>query len=215
MRISSGTFRSGQFSGMAAVLFGLVLGGCGGGMTATNTVPPQAPQTQSGSFAFVANVNSNNVSVFQVDASSGELVPVAGSPFPTDLGPEYLAVDASSKFLFVGNAGSNTVSAFQIDATSGKLTPAPGSPFVSGARPEGVAVDSMGRFVFVANQASGSISVFNIGASGALAPIAGSPFPASSPFDVAVNPTGTVLFASNFPDSMVSDLNTVSAFQMV
>jgi 6-phosphogluconolactonase len=217
MRISSGAFRCGQFAGVAAVLFGLVLGGCGGGMTATNTVSPQAPQmpqTQSGSFAFVANENSNNVSVFQVDASSGELVPVAGSPFPTDLGPEYLAVDASSKFLFVGNAGSNTVSAFQIDATSGKLTPAPGSPFVSGARPEGVAVDPMGRFVFVANQASGSISVLNIGANGALAPVAGSPFPASSPFDVVVNSAGTVLFASNFPDSMVSDLNTVSAFQI-
>jgi 6-phosphogluconolactonase len=181
-------------------------------MIATNTTPP--PAQQNASLAFVANTSSNTISAFQVDPISGKLFPVAGSPFPTDSGPEFLAVDASSKFLFVGNSGSQTVSAFQIDAASGALTPVPGSPFVTGARPEGVTVDPMGRFVFVGNQASSSISAFSIGTNGALAPVPGSPFAANSPFQLAINPSGTILFANNFPDSTVSDLNTVSAFQI-
>jgi DNA-binding beta-propeller fold protein YncE len=200
------------FSGIVAACLGLALAGCSGGMMATNTTPP--PAMQSANLAFVTNMNSNTVSAFRVDPTSGGLSPVAGSPFPTDSGPEFLAVAAGGKFLFVGNAGSNTLSAFQIDAASGALTPVLGSPFVSGARPEGVAVDPMGRFVFVGNQASSSISVFSISSNGALTPVPGSPFAANNPFELVTNPSGTILFVNNFPDSMVSDFNTVSAFQI-
>jgi 6-phosphogluconolactonase len=200
------------FSRTAAACLGLAIVGCSGGMMATNTTQP--PAMQSANFAFVTNTNSNTVSAFQVDSASGKLSTVAGSPFPTDTGPEFLAVAAGSKFLFVGNAGSDTVSAFQIDAASGTLTPVAGSPFVTGARPEGVTVDPMGRFVFVGNQASSSISVLRIASNGALTAVPGSPFAAKSPFQLVTNRQGTVLFVNNFPDSMASDFNTVSAFQV-
>jgi DNA-binding beta-propeller fold protein YncE len=196
---------------VGAVYLGLALAGCGGDMTATSSNAPAV--MQSAGLAFVTNINSNNVSAFQVDATSGKLAPV-GSPSPTDNGPEFLAVSPGGKFLFVGNSGSDTVSAFQIDAGSGALTAVAGSPFVTGTRPEGVAVDPRGRFVFVGNQGSSSISVFGIGTDGSLAPVPGSPFAAGSPFQLALSPSGTILFATNFPDSMVSDLNTVSAFQV-
>jgi len=196
-----------------ASLLVLTLAGCGGGMTAPNTTPP--PVAQNASFAFVSNTNSNNISVFQIDESTGKMAPVVGSPFPTgDSGPEFLAVDPSHKFLFVGNSGSSTVSAFQINNSTGALTPVAGSPFASRTRPEGVAVDPMGRFVFVSNQGANSISVFELGANGTLTPVVGSPFAAKSPFGLAVNPTGTVLYANNFPDSQAMDLNTVTAFQI-
>ena len=131
------------FSGAAAVCLGFALAGCGSSMISTNATP--APVMQDASLAFVANTSSNTISAFQVDPSSGKLFPVVGNPFPTDSGPEFLAVSAASKFLFVGNSGSRTVSAFQIDAASGALTVVPGSPFVTGARPEGVIADPMGR----------------------------------------------------------------------
>jgi YVTN family beta-propeller protein len=118
------------------------------------------------------------------------------------------------KFLFVSNQGANTVSAFSVNTATGMLTAIPGSPFATGARPTGIAVDPMGRFVFVANQAANSISAFTIAMNGALSPVARSPFTASNPFGLAVNPTGTVLFANNFPDSQTTDLNTVSSFQI-
>jgi 6-phosphogluconolactonase len=202
-----------RFGSAAASLLVLALAGCSGGMMAPNVTPP--PVAQNASFAFISNTNSNNISVFQIDESTGKMAPVVGSPFPVgDGGPEFLAVDPSHKFLFVGNSSGSTVSAFQINSSSGALTPVAGSPFASGTRPEGVAVDPMGRFVFVSNQGANSISVFTLGANGALAPVAGSPFPAKSPFGLAVNPTGTVLYANNFPDSSASDFNTVTAFQI-
>jgi len=178
-----------------------------------NVVPP--PVVGNAAFAFVADTDGNSISVFQVDEVAGKLAPVLGSPFPAGgNGPEFIAVDPAHKFLFAGNSRGNSVSAFQIDLTSGNLTPVAGSPFTSGNGPEGVAVDPQGRFVFVSNQAANSISVFALAANGSLTPVAGSPFAAKSPFGLAVNPAGTILYANNFPGSTSSDLNTVTAYQI-
>jgi 6-phosphogluconolactonase (cycloisomerase 2 family) len=190
-------------------LAGLVLllaNGCG----MSSSVAPQGTTT---SFAFVTNSASGTVSAFTV-SSTGMLSPVSGGLFSSGAGAEFLAFDSVHKLLFVSNQNDGTVSAFSVNASTGMLTATPGSPFATGARPTAIAVDPMGRFVFVANQAADSISAFIIGANGALSPAAGSPFTAGNPFGLAVNPAGTVLFASNFPDSQTSDLNTVSSFQI-
>lgn len=184
----------------------MMLNGCG--MGGKNPM-----QMATMGFAFVTNSGSGTVSAFAVD-TSGSLSLVAGAPFPAGAGAEFLAFDTMHKFLFVSNQGANSVSAFSVNTGTGTLTAVAGSPFATGARPTGIAVDPMGRFVFVANQAADSISVFSIGANGALSPVAGSPFTAGNPFGLAVNAAGTLLFASNFPDSSVSDLNSVSAFQI-
>jgi 6-phosphogluconolactonase (cycloisomerase 2 family) len=182
----------------------LLVWGCGG----VNS--PSAPGLTT-SFAFVGNSGSGTVSAFAV-SSTGGLSVVSGSPFTAGAGAEFMAFDSVHKFLFVSNQQANTVSVFSVNTGTGTLSAVPGSPFATGARPTGVAVDSMGRFVFVANQAANSIAVFSIGANGVLTPVAGSPFAASSPFGLTINPAGTVLYASNFPDSQVSDFKTVSAF---
>jgi 6-phosphogluconolactonase (cycloisomerase 2 family) len=164
-------------------------------------------------FAFVTNSGSGSVSALAMD-SSGSLSLVAGSPFPAGAGAEFLAFDSVHKFLFVSNQNANTVSAFSVNTGTGMLTAIPGSPFATGSRPIGIAIDPAGKFVFVANQAADSISVFSIGANGSLSPVAGSPFTAGNPYGLAMNAAGTILFANNFPDSSISDLNTVSAFQI-
>ena len=193
------------FAGLLILVF-LQLNGCG----MMNTSMSQGP---TASFAFVTNSGSGTVSVFAV-SNSGMMSPISGSPFSAGAGAEFVAFDSVHKFLFVSNQGANTVSAFSVNTATGMLTAIPGSPFATGARPTGIAVDPMGRFVFVANQAANSISAFLIGANGTLSPVAGSPFTASNPFGLAVNPAGTVLFANNFPDSQTTDLNTVSSFQI-
>jgi 6-phosphogluconolactonase len=195
---------------MALLTF--VCAACQGSSMQTSTPPP--PTLQNPDFAFVANTNSNTISAFQLDPNTGTLAPLPGSPFAAGSEPEFMTADASGKFLFVANSGSGNVSAFQIAAQTGVLTPAPGSPFASGSRPEGIAIDPLGKFVFVGNQASNSISVFSVATDGSLTPISGSPFPSAHPFGLVMNPSGTILYANNFPDSMAADLNTVSAFQM-
>ena len=193
----------------ALMISGLImLGGCNGMM---GNPPGAAGQTTA--FAFVSNSGSGTVSAFAV-SNSGGLSVVPGSPLTAGSGAEFMAFDPVHKLLFVSNQGANTLSAFSVNTSTGMLTPISGSPFAVETRPTAVAVDPAGRFVFVANQAASSISVFSIGSSASLTPVAGSPFPAASPYGLAVNPAGTVLYASNFPDSTVSDLNTLSAFSI-
>jgi 6-phosphogluconolactonase len=182
--------------------------GCSGMM-----VNPPGVAGQTTAFAFVSNSGSGSVSAFAI-SSTGGLSVAPGSPFAAGAGAEFMAFDSVHKLLFISNQGANSLSVFSVNTGTGMLTSVQSSPFPTGARPTSVAVDAAGRFVFVANQAASSISAFSIGANGGLTAVAGSPFAASSPFGLAVNPAGTVLYASNFPDSSVADLNTVSAFSI-
>lgn len=184
----------------------LSLGGCNGMMH-------NMPSAANSSFAFVTNSGSGTVSAFTI-SNSGAMSPVSGSPFTAGVGSEFLAYDPVHKLLFVSNQGADSLSVFGVDTSSGKLGQISGSPVPTGARPTGVVADAAGRLVFVANQAANSISVFSISSGGGLTPVSGSPFPASSPFGLAINSSGTVLYASNFPDSSASDLNSVSAFSI-
>jgi YVTN family beta-propeller protein len=46
-----------------------------------------------GSFAYVANQNSNDVSVYRIDSTTGALTQVAGSPFAAGTNPRSIAID--------------------------------------------------------------------------------------------------------------------------
>jgi len=109
-------------------------------------------------FAYVANFGSNNISAYAIDATSGALKPVKGSPFAAGTSPIGLVIDPKGKFAYVPNHGSGNVSAYAIDATSGALTPVTGSPFAAGSNPYFGAVDPNGKFVYVADNGSNNVS---------------------------------------------------------
>lgn len=77
-----------------------------------------------------------------IDASTGALSPVPGSPFATDTLSVEVAVDPSGKFVYVANGDppANNISAFAIDPSTGALTPVPGSPFAVGPNPQSIVV---------------------------------------------------------------------------
>jgi 6-phosphogluconolactonase (cycloisomerase 2 family) len=62
----------------------------------------------TGVYVYVANKGSNNISAFALNASSGQLTAIAGSPF-NSVGqlPIAFANDSSKKYLAVINSGSN------------------------------------------------------------------------------------------------------------
>ena len=184
-----------------------------------------SPVTYTPKFAYVTDVaccggpgESGALSGYTVDASSGGLTLVPGSPFPTGVTPRFVAVDPSGRFAYVVNSGttgprgvSGGVSGYLIDATTGALTPIAGSPFASGRGPESVAVDPSGRFAYVANFVDNSVSGYTINSTtGALMPLPGSPFPASFPVSVAVDPTGRFAYVASFARGSVSGY-TISA----
>lgn len=134
-----------------------------------------------GKFLYIGmsgTVNANNtVSAFSIDATTGALTRITGSPFTTGSDPQGIATDPSGKFLYTANSNDNTVSAFTIDSSSGTLTAISGSPFATAAVPAALAIDPAGRFLYVGESANSGIEVFSINsATGGVATVSGSPF---------------------------------------
>jgi 6-phosphogluconolactonase (cycloisomerase 2 family) len=134
---------------------------------------------RSKNFVYATNNNDavagtfSTIAGFTIDASTGVLVPIPGSPFPTGgIGSNLAAIDPTGKFLYVANSGSDNITGFTIDQTSGALTAIPGSPFAAGDRPLAVAIDPSGRYLYVPNTNSGNVQSFAInGTSGVLTSI--------------------------------------------
>ena len=118
--------------GLGFCLTALLLAGCSDNQSTT----PTSPKTLR--FAYVPNIFSNNVSAYTIDANTGALTAVVGSPFAAGTEPLAVTIDPTGKFAYVPNAGSDNVSAYQIDANTGALTAVAGSPFPAGSWPNRV-----------------------------------------------------------------------------
>ena len=161
----------------------------------------------SGNFLYASNLNSPTgaISAFSINATTGALTQISGSPFPTagsSPGPSMMASDPTGKFLYVSLSGTananNQVAAFTVNSSTGALTPI-AAPVTVGRDPQGLAVTPDGKFLFIANFLDNTISAFSIDAtSGVLTPITGSPFTANdAPFRVAIDPSGKFLDVTN------------------
>jgi YVTN family beta-propeller protein len=97
--------------------------------------------SQAGRFAYVPNETSNTISAYAIDASTGALTPIAGSPFAsTGTTPVAAVVDPNGAYLYVADNGSNAVSVYAIDDTTGALT-ATGEPTAAGNGPFAILVE--------------------------------------------------------------------------
>jgi DNA-binding beta-propeller fold protein YncE len=96
--------------------------------------------------AFTAPPATDTVSAYAIDAATGALTAVPGSPFPARAYAYSVATDPSGRFVYVGNDDSDLVSAYSVDQTSGALSPVSGSPFpVPGLQPEIVTLSAKRR----------------------------------------------------------------------
>jgi 6-phosphogluconolactonase len=180
---------------------------------ATGTGPDSVEVDPTGKFAYVTNEyygsGPGSVSAYTIDASTGTLTPITGSPFVAGTDPEWTAFDPTGKFAYVCNDGSNNISAYKIDPTSGALTPIKGSPFTAGTGPNTIIVDPKGKFVYAVNSGSssgsGSVSAYKIKSTGALTQVAGSPFATGNlPDYLAIDPTSRFVYVANSGSRNVS-----------
>src|SRR6266496_3921033 len=109
-------------------------------------------------FAYVTNAGDNTVSIYTVDAVTGQLR--ARGYVATGTNPQSVAVDPSAKFAYVANGGSSNVSAYSINAATGALTSV-GPAVAAGTFPLSITVDPSGTFVYVANGSSNNVSVYS------------------------------------------------------
>jgi 6-phosphogluconolactonase len=178
-----------------------VLTGCG---SSPQKEPPPAKKLVS-KFVYVANYGSASLSAFTVNADTGALAAIPGSPFATGGGPFSLTLDHSAKFLYVVNHGSWQIAVYRI-STSGSLSEIPGSPVATQPNPNGAAIDPSGKFLYVptADAPAGGSNVGQIwrysidSTTGALDPVTATAFPAGAlPTWLTFDRSGNFLYASD------------------
>jgi 6-phosphogluconolactonase len=135
----------------------------------------------NGSFLFVTNHGSNNVSGFAACTTAtlscvtpdGHLTAVPNSPFSVGLGPVSMAAaaDSQGEYLYVANYNSSQVSQFKVGTQSGVLTALSPPTISTGANPTAVVVRAgagtllstggTSNYVFTSNATAGTISSFS------------------------------------------------------
>jgi len=98
-----------------------------------------APDTPAidpgGRYLYSPLAGSHNVAGYHIHPITGELTPVAGSPFASGTQPIAAAIDPTGRFVYItdqNDGGPGSVYGFSIEPISGSLRPLPDSPFPAG-----------------------------------------------------------------------------------
>jgi 6-phosphogluconolactonase len=187
-----------------------------GALTATAGSPYTVPTANGkptvvvadppGRFLFVGSKNTGEVWAYQIDATSGGLTLIAGSPFTEQFSffaAQSLTVDAAGRFLYVGQGDPSLgIIGFSIDQGTGTIRLVSGTPFFLGVAQ--LRADPAAEFLAgtaqIRNQSSSAapqagIYRFSIGSDGVPTAVPGSPFKtAFAPYDLVVVPNGKFMF---------------------
>jgi len=145
-----------------------------------------------------------SVTVYAIDAMTGALSEISGSPYKTDVFPRSIAIDPAGRFAYVANYG-NKISAYTIDRSTGTLSEMLGSPFWTYNRPNSITVDPTGRFVYVACDWNFTAAYAIDALTGALTEIRGIPYNAGGcPMFVTVDHFGLFAYTANYSSNDVS-----------
>jgi 6-phosphogluconolactonase (cycloisomerase 2 family) len=158
------------------------------------------PSGKFGKFAYVANSGSDNVSMYAIDATTGNLETIG--TIAAGITPNSVAVDPSGKFVYVANRDSSNISMYTIDATTGVLQSI--GTIGAGTGPDSVVVHPSGKFVYVANTqgywdyGSTNVSMYRINATtGALTSIGTINEAFVDQTTVAVHPSGNFAYVAS------------------
>ena len=161
----------------------------------------------AGSFLYVANTASANISVFSIDSGSGALNEVVGSPFSTSLPALNMRLSPAGNVLYVTLGGSpGYIEVFSVDP--GGQTLANLIQYLQpGTNPYGLAIDPSGTHLYTANTQDNSIGEYTIDATdGSLTQVLGSPIGQTfaAPVALLVDPSGKYLYVANEGSSNLS-----------
>lgn len=108
------------------------VGGSTFGVSGVN--PETVAVDPAGKFVYVGNNSPGSNSLifaFAIDAATGSLTQIGGSPFPTGNAPAFIAIDPSGDLAYVANMDSSTITVYAVNKTTGVLT-STGSPIQNG-----------------------------------------------------------------------------------
>jgi 6-phosphogluconolactonase len=169
-----------------------------------------------GRFAFSADLGTDKVMIYALDAERGTLTP-GEQPFarvsPGD-GPRHFTIAPNNKHAYVINELGNTITAFDYDAERGLLleqgtVPTLPQDFEGVSHTADLCLTPDGRFLYGTNRGHDTIAMFAVDKeSGALTPNGNQPSGGPVPQNLTMSADGQLLFVAN------SDSNKISAFHI-
>jgi 6-phosphogluconolactonase len=164
----------------------------------------------SNHFLYAANQNTNTISLFKINSTTGaltEVLPRTALVTPSGgvgLAPAVMTMDSAGSFLFVGNQTTNDVWVYSI-GSSGALT------FVSsallGSSPTGLTLAAAGGFLYVPVQTFSAIYVFSV-SSGTLTQVGAPLIVNGGVGQLGIDSAGHFLYVPN------PSLNTVTVLKI-
>lgn len=190
----------------------------GGGGTSGGALGVDRVTVAGGKFLYASNGDTQNISAFSVNPTTGVLTPVAGSPFSdsaiSGFGDISLAASPNGKFLFAGVVLNTSIVTFSI-GTDGSLTELSSVGIPN--PPAGMKVSADGNYLAVSLPnlgIFGAVAMYSIGSNGALTLINGAPLestgPAGSISDVDIDCAGGHVYAG----TLTSQAATVNVFNI-
>jgi hypothetical protein len=159
------------------------------------SAPAALALSPNGKFLFSLNRGTNEISIYAIDAATGNLSNAGSVPVPK--GPNSMVFSASGDFAYVGCDSSSMIAAYVFNRTSGSLTPLEGGSYsTGGGRIESLAISPDGLFLYGVNRDANQIVGLSIDHNnGSLTPVTGSPFSA---------PPGLSSIVANKPSTISS-----------
>jgi len=158
-----------------------------------------------GRFVLSTDLGLDRTFVWELDLAGGKLHPAANSGFPTTsagAGARHFAFHPNGRTLYVIYEEASQIAVYRYDGATAAVTPLQtistlpegfaGSSFASA-----MAISAEGRFLYAGNRLHNSVSVFAIGKDGMLRLVGNEWTHGDYPNQVALDPTGMLLLASN------------------
>jgi 6-phosphogluconolactonase (cycloisomerase 2 family) len=176
---------------------------------------PALAVSPDGQWLIALDGTTHQLDIFQINASTGALTSVqkpatysisSGTWQPSDV---RVSSDGTLIFAALGTAGDVV---FTFNTTNGVATSSQGLNTGDAATGDyGLAVSAKTTYLYIARSGTnGGVAVYSIGSGGSLTSVTGSPFAAGSgTFSVALDSTGTYVYAANRTDGTISGYTIV------
>jgi 6-phosphogluconolactonase (cycloisomerase 2 family) len=173
----------------------------------------------AGKFLYASNSANSTVAGFAINALSGGLAPIAGSPFSTSLAPNYMTLTATPNGAFLMAAvnegsASDRIEVLSVNPTTGVLTLVPDSPFFlpAGGHVTAMRVTPDGKYLYVACWYDHpGLYAFAIGSNGTLTPLPNTPFAGLRPVNVEIDCRNRFVFAPANAYETIVNVSTIGA----
>ncbi|WP_304820713.1 beta-propeller fold lactonase family protein [Candidatus Binatus sp.] len=177
--------------------------GSGGLLTpvSSNSGTPTSTATSNvGGFGFVTNFNDAKVSSLTRNTTTGALKRSGTIAAGAKKGPHGLAVAPSNAFLYVANVADDNIYEFAVSSTNGTLTALSPASISNGngSGPDQLAMNSGGSFLWATGSNDGTVAAYTVDTStGQLAKNGAALGGFNTPFGIAVNSSGSILYVAD------------------